>query len=130
MRIKGDRVWDDGEEAWIPAEAAYPSAEDEYFKSLEPGRPDYTPELILGLSVLTEKQRWVIECRYGFRTEGYPMRVGEIADLMGVSHASVVKLIQRAEERLKKVTKIALSYRLDSLGEPCALGSSASHERH
>lgn len=76
-----------------------PSAEDEYFASLEPEQ-DYTADLILALSILTEKQRFVIECRYGMR--GDPLSVCEIASLMGVRHQNVVKLEQRAMRRMRK----------------------------
>lgn len=99
MREAKRRYWDEGVDHWVHAEPAC-SAEDEYLATLEPDPPDYTSEMILGLSRLTEKQRWVIECHYGFRTEGKAMSVGAIAELMGVSHVSVVRLIRRAEERL------------------------------
>lgn len=80
-------------------EDVWPSAEDEYLASLEP-EVDYTPELILAISNLTEKQRFVIECRFGFR--GDPMTVCEIAALMGISHQCVVRLQQRGLKRLRK----------------------------
>jgi DNA-directed RNA polymerase specialized sigma24 family protein len=100
MREVRRRYWDEGYDGWIHSEPER-SAEDEYFYLNETDdAPDYTAEAILAMNRLTAKQRWVIECRYGFRTEGRPMQVEEIADLMGVSHVSVVKLIQRAEERL------------------------------
>ena len=87
--------WADGE----PQEV-WPSAEDEYLASLEP-EIDYTGELILAMSSLTEKQRFVIERRFG--TYGGPeLTVCQIATLMGVSHVSVVRLEQRAMRRLRQ----------------------------
>jgi DNA-directed RNA polymerase specialized sigma subunit len=97
--------WDDDEECWIPLEQGSPSAEDEYFASLEPPEPDYTPEVILALSGLSEKQRFAVECRYGFRTHGRSMSVREIASYMGIDHSNVVRLLQRAEESMRDSTK-------------------------
>ena len=94
--------WDHDEDCWIPWEKGTSSVEDEYFASLEAPAPDYTPELILALSRLTDKQKWVIECHFGFRTEGRKMPVREIADLMGVHHRAVEDLIHRALRRLEQ----------------------------
>ena len=78
----------------------WPSAEDEYLASLEV-KPDYTAELILAMSTLTEKQRFVIERRFGVHG-GPELTVCQIATLMGVSHVSIVRLEQRAMRRLRK----------------------------
>lgn len=62
---------------------------------------DHTPELILAMEALTEKQRFVLELRYGLR--GWPaMTVREIARLMGISHQCVSRLEHRAMVRLRK----------------------------
>lgn len=87
--------WSDGE----PQEV-WPSAEDEYLASLDP-EPDYTGELILAMSSLTPKQRFVIERRFGIYG-GPELTVCQIAMLMGVSHVSIVRLEQRAMRRLRK----------------------------
>ena len=78
---------DDG--LWIQYWAPLPEAPEERAVPL-----DYTADLILALSILTEKQRFVIECRYGLRGEA--LTVCQISTLMGVSHQSVVRLEQRA----------------------------------
>ena len=67
---------------------------------------DLWPELMLALEVLTAKQRFVIECRYGLRPgmvgEGLPLE--EIADLMGVSVPAVKQMEVRAIERMQTLT--------------------------
>ena len=80
-------------------ELQVPSAEDEYFASLESER-DYTADLILALSVLTEKQRFAIECRFGFR--GPSLTERQIALLMGVNQQAVNGLISRGLEAIRR----------------------------
>ncbi len=79
----------------------HPSAEDEYFESLE-GLPDHVgiPEIILAMECLTERQRFVIECRYGLR--GDPLRLEEIADLMACKKQTVHEHEQKALQRLRE----------------------------
>jgi DNA-directed RNA polymerase sigma subunit (sigma70/sigma32) len=79
----------------------HPSAEDEYFESLE-GLPEGIgiPEIILALECLTERQRFVIECRYGLR--GDPLALEDIASLMSVSHQTVSEHEQKALVRLRE----------------------------
>ncbi len=48
---------------------------------------------------LTPKQRFVVECRHGFRG-CRPYRFQEIAALMGVHHSNVVRLYQRAIKQI------------------------------
>lgn len=87
----------------------------QYWQSLsDPPEPeqaetiDYTPELILAMSVLTEKQQFVIRCRYGLYG-GPGLTVREIADLMGTRYQSVWEMEQGALKRLKKyLTKIPM----------------------
>lgn len=63
--------------------------------------PDYGPELILAMESLTDKQRFVIKCRYGM--EGWPpLTVREIARLMGITHQGVSRLEQRAMVHLRE----------------------------
>lgn len=79
---------------------------DEYFASDEhagtesPGLGD----VILALDALTERQRFVIECRYGLRPgqEG-AMTHREIAELMGITHVSVLRIEERALAALRRV---------------------------
>ncbi len=78
----------------------HPSAEDEYFESLE-GLPEGIgiPEIILAMECLTEKQRFVISLRYGLKTgSGYSQ--GQVADLMGCSQQAVDKLEVRGLKKL------------------------------
>ncbi len=79
----------------------HPSAEDEYFESLE-NLPEHIgiPEIILALDCLTERQRFVIECRYGLR--GDPLGLEEIASLMSVSNQTVSQHEQKALKRLRE----------------------------
>jgi DNA-directed RNA polymerase specialized sigma24 family protein len=72
------------------------------YSTPEPETPDYTGELILALDALTAKQRFVIECRYGFRTDGIPMTVCEIASFMGITHVSVLRLEKRALASMRR----------------------------
>ena len=54
------------------------------------------------LETLTERQRFVIELRYGFKT-GTAFTQSEVADLMGVSRQAVSRLEIRAIKRLRLV---------------------------
>ncbi len=81
----------------------HPSAEDEYFESLE-GLPEGIgiPEIILAMDSLTDKQRFVIELRYGLKTgAGHSQR--DVAELMGCSQVAVKKLEARGLEKLRRV---------------------------
>ena len=80
-------------------ELQVPSAEDEYLASLDPEQ-DYTADLILALSTLTDKQRFAIECRFGFR--GPPVTEREIALVMGINQQAVNGLISRGLEAMRR----------------------------
>jgi len=101
MRQVRHGYWDAGLGDWVDEEPVC-SAEVEYFRSLEPEETDYTGDLILALSVLTEKQRFAVECRYGLRSGGRVMTTQEIGTYMGVSHQAVYRLLQRAESAMRK----------------------------
>ncbi len=49
------------------------------------------PEILLAMASLTERQRFVIECRYGLRPgmDGERLSLREVASLMGVSFQTV-----------------------------------------
>lgn len=61
----------------------------------------YVPELILALEVLTPKQRFVIERRYGL-IDGTVYSHRQIAEAMGVYHRAVQKLEIAGLERMRK----------------------------
>lgn len=78
---------------------------DEYFADGESTGTE-SPSLgdvILALEALTERQRFVIECRYGLRPglDGEALTHREIAALMGVSHVTVIEHEQAALARLR-----------------------------
>ena len=77
------------------------SAEEEFLLSLDEGKRDLMPEVFVAMSSLTPKQRFVIECRYGLRSNGRQMNVEEIAEALGISQPAVTKLIQRSLKRLE-----------------------------
>lgn len=62
------------------------------------------PEILLALETLTERQRFVIECRYGLRPgmDGQRLSVRDIASLMGISHPTVVQHEREGLERLRE----------------------------
>ena len=86
---------------WVELEwPSQPSAEDVYFT--EPiEEPDYTGEIILALASLTPKQRFVIECRFGFRSEE-SLTLDEIAALMGTTNQAVSRIETRAMQRISR----------------------------
>ena len=67
-----------------------PSAEDEYFSSIEEDDP---------LEVLTERQRFVLELRYGLR-DGVRYTQEEVARFMGVCRKTVWEHEQAAKKKL------------------------------
>jgi DNA-directed RNA polymerase specialized sigma subunit len=74
---------------------------DEYFAE---GEEDIdVASLLLALSALTERQRFVVECRYGLRagSEGKALGTREIARLMGIDHAAVVRHEQAGLAKLR-----------------------------
>lgn len=71
---------------WMPVS---PSAEEEYLATLEPDP----------LDVLTEKQRFVIELRFGLR-DGVQYTQREIAAVMGISQRAVWKHEHLARKKL------------------------------
>lgn len=54
------------------------------------------------LSHLTDRQRDVIERRYGFRT-GYPQLLDTIGAALGISYQAAQRLHDRALEKLRKI---------------------------
>jgi predicted DNA-binding protein YlxM (UPF0122 family) len=52
------------------------------------------------LGDLSDKQRFVVECYFGMR-DSDPMSTRQIAELMGISHVSVARLLNRAMSRLQ-----------------------------
>ena len=89
-----EKIWYEGQVIWI----TIPDVEVDDEES-EPD--DLWPDLMLALTCLTEKQRFVIECRYGLRDSRQPLEMMEIADLMGVSKQAVEQLEARAIERMR-----------------------------
>ena len=81
--------WEDA-----PGMPSAPSAEDEYFASLEEDP----------LDVLTEKQRFVVELRFGLR-DGVCYSQREVAALMGIDRKTVWKHEQAAKKRLGEARK-------------------------
>jgi DNA-directed RNA polymerase specialized sigma subunit len=77
------------------------SAEDEYFKEPESEPVCTVDQLHDALKILTTRQRFVVELRYGMR-DGYCYPVAQVADMMGISHVAVVKLEQAAVASLAK----------------------------
>lgn len=84
----------------IDAEPHY----DSYFAE-EGGPADEVglPEILLAIMTLSERQRFVIECRYGLRAgcKGQRISVREIGTLMGISFQAVSQLETRALEVLR-----------------------------
>jgi RNA polymerase sigma factor (sigma-70 family) len=86
-----EKIWYDGRVIWIHLPDDI-EEEDE-----EPD--DLWPDLMLCLECLTEKQRFVIESRYGLR--GEPLEQTELALLMGVSQPAVARIELRAIEKMR-----------------------------
>lgn len=65
------------------------------------------PEIMLAMESLTERQRFVIECRYGLRTgmNGERLAQHEIASLMGITRQAVSLYEQGALKKLRKVLR-------------------------
>lgn len=77
--------------------------EDVYFAEDEDsGTEPGLPEIILGMDSLTERQRFVIELRYGLR-DGQPYAQEDIARLMGVSQQAIAGTERRALAALRRV---------------------------
>lgn len=91
-----EKVWFNDEVRWIelPDEAL----DDD--DSLDP--VDYWAELMLALGCLTDKQRFVIECRYGLRSA--PLELVDIAQLMGITKQAVAGIEARAIEKMRGLT--------------------------
>ena len=62
---------------------------------------DLWPDLMLAITCLTPKQKFVIECRYGLRDGREPLEPADIAELMGVSRQAVESLETRAIEAMR-----------------------------
>ena len=117
MTGRAKRGFFNGDGLWIQYWAPIPDDEPEP----ESEQPDYTAELILAMSTLTEKQRFVIELRYGLRGDLEPMTLCEIATLMGVSHQAVVQLERRAMRGLQRST-MGANHRFLDTERPAAAG--------
>ena len=80
---------------------AHPEADDAYFA--EPEADIDVADLLLAMEHLTERQRFVVECRFGLRAgaEGQALGTREIARLMGIDHAAVVRHEQAGLAKLR-----------------------------
>lgn len=87
------KVWFDGKVVWVTL------PDDIEEDETEPD--DLWPDLMLALTCLTEKQRFVIECRYGLRDGREPLDLSDIASLMGVTKQAIEKLETRAIEKMQ-----------------------------
>lgn len=76
---------------WMPT---VDSAEDQFLVSQEDDPMD----------LLTEKQRFVIELRYGIR-DGISYTQREVAALMGITKRAVAKHEEAAKKKLERVLK-------------------------
>lgn len=79
---------------------------DEYFTADESAGTESLGlgDVILALDALTERQKFVIECRYALRPgQEEPLSLREIADLMGVTFQAVHDTERHALARLRKV---------------------------
>lgn len=65
----------------------------------------HSADLLLALEELTEKQRFVVECRFGIRCQSLTQQ--QVADLMGVTQQAVDALERRALEALRGLLKRA-----------------------
>lgn len=78
--------------------------EDAYFA--EPDIEDEVglPEILLAMAALTERQRFVLECRYGLRPgmDGKRLSIREIASLMGIHIKGVYEFEQAALASLRR----------------------------
>lgn len=85
---------------WLPGrqqmEPHSPSAEDEYLTDTR------SVTEVLADAGLTEKQRFVMNLRYGLR-DGRKYTIQEIADFMGIRHQSVSQHIRLAKRKLEGV---------------------------
>lgn len=89
-----EKIWYEGKVIWV----TLPDDPDDE-ETVDP--EDLWPDLILALTCLTPKQRFVIECRYGLRDGREVLELTEIADLMGVSTPAVKQLELRAIEAMR-----------------------------
>lgn len=78
---------------------------DEYFADADAETESSSlGDVILALENLTERQRFVIECRYCLRPgQEEPLTLRDIATLMGVSFQAVYDAEQHALARLRQV---------------------------
>jgi len=73
-----------------------------YEEKFYDGEEKSTVEDLLDLARLTERQRFVIELRHGFR-DGKSYTQQEIADFMGIDRSVVSRHESAAKKKLKKV---------------------------
>lgn len=88
-----EKIWYEGQVIWITL------PDDEVEEEAEPD--DLWPDLLLALTCLTPKQKFVIECRYGLRDGREVLELADIADLMGISKQAVEQLEARAIEKMR-----------------------------
>ncbi len=79
---------------------------DEYFADEEADAPGL-PEILLAMHSLTERQRFVIECRFGLRRGmgGEVVTHREIAELLGIHHSTVQGIEAAGLARLRWVLR-------------------------
>lgn len=77
------------------------------------------------LGELTDKQRFVVECRHGLR-DGHEYRLSEIAGLMGVSRHAVQRIYRRALKRLNHAGGLHLPLIDRGVDQPPAEGDGLS----
>jgi RNA polymerase sigma factor (sigma-70 family) len=72
----------------------------------EPG----LPEIILAMATLTERQRFVVECRFGLRSgmPGERVNYREIASWLGVHHSTIQEIEQAGLKKLRVTLQAAL----------------------
>jgi RNA polymerase sigma factor (sigma-70 family) len=88
-----EKIWYENQVIWVTLPDDIEDEEEE--------PDDLWPDLMLALTCLTPKQRFVIECRYGLRDGREPCDYADIADLMGISTPAAKQLEARAIEKMR-----------------------------
>lgn len=79
-----------------------PSAEDEFFQSLEePGRTIEALDLYRAIELLTDRQKLVIARRYGINVQRHSLE--QLADLLCITTGAVRRIEQRALAALGRI---------------------------
>jgi len=87
------KIWYENKVVWVSIPDDIEDEEEE--------PDDLWPDLMLALTCLTPKQKFVIECRHGLRDGRQPMDLTDIADLMDISVQAVYQLEVRAIEAMR-----------------------------